>query len=341
MIKNKKYIIVTGGCGFIGSNFIHLINELEPETKIINIDCLTYAGNIDNLKGINEQNHFFIKENITNTEAILNKLPVKEISAIVHFAAESHVDRSIQSSNNFIISNVVGTHSMLNLAKHLNIKKFLHISTDEVYGSLGYEGAFTEDSPIKPNSPYSASKASSDLLAYSFYKTHKLPVIITRCSNNYGKLQYPEKLIPLTILRAIENKDIPVYGKGDNIRDWIHVKDHCEAILLLLNKGKEGEVYNIGGNKEVKNIDIVKIILNKLNKPDSLIKFVQDRKGHDFRYAIDFSKIKKQLNWSPKANFEDMIDKTIKWYQQHPEWCENILNKDYQDYISKQYRSSI
>ncbi|MBJ13450.1 MAG: dTDP-glucose 4,6-dehydratase, partial [Candidatus Marinimicrobia bacterium] len=320
-------ILVTGGCGFIGSNFI--INELKnTNNKILNLDLLTYAGNIDNLKTINNhENYSFIKGDIANQKCVQSIFNNFAPDSIINFAAESHVDRSIDSPNEFINTNVIGTLNLLQCARQYHNKnksfKFLHVSTDEVYGSLEKNGLFTEETPYAPSSPYSASKASSDHLVRAWGKTYDLPVLITNCSNNYGPFQFPEKLIPLMIANCIDNKHLPIYGKGDNIRDWLYVTDHCTAIKSVLNKGRIGETYNIGGNNEIKNIDIVTMIckiLDQLRPRDNkssyndLIRFVEDRPGHDFRYAINSSKIKNDLNWKPIESFETGIYKTIEWY---------------------------
>lgn len=308
-----KRLLVTGGAGFIGSNFILYMMDKYPEYKITNLDALTYCANLNNLKTVEDNpNYEFIKGDITD-DNLINKV-VANMDYIINFAAESHVDRSIEDSQIFIKSNVLGTQVLLDAAKENNIEKYIQISTDEVYGSLGKTGFFTEETPLTPNSPYSASKAGADLIVRAYYKTFDLPINITRCSNNYGRFQFPEKLIPLMINNALENKKLPIYGDGKNIRDWLHVLDHCRAIDLVLHKGKIGEVYNIGGNNEIQNIDLVKLILKTLNKDESLINFVEDRLGHDRRYAIDSSKIQKELGWKPKYSFNEGIKETINWY---------------------------
>ncbi len=312
MVYEKK-ILVTGGCGFIGSNLVHYLLKKYPTYKIVNFDALTYAGNPENLRDIeNNPAYSFVKGDIRNGKDVAAVMPT--VDHVIHLAAESHVDRSIQGPEEFVTTNVLGTQILLDYAKANNIKKFVHVSTDEVYGSLGATGYFTEQTPLAPNSPYSASKAGSDLIARSYYETYKFPVVITRCSNNYGPYQYPEKLIPLMILNALENKPLPVYGDGMNVRDWLYVEDHCAAISEVLHKGTAGEVYNIGGNNEWHNIHIVKLILKELGKPESLISYVTDRLGHDRRYAIDATKIKKTLGWEPSVQFEQGIKKTIRWY---------------------------
>lgn len=309
-----KSILVTGGAGFIGSNFTRYMLNKYNNYKIINLDALTYAGKLENLKDIEDnKNYKFVRGNIIDRELVYD-IVSKNVEYIINFAAESHVDRSIENPDIFVETNVMGTQVLLDAALKYNIKKFIQISTDEVYGSLGGVGYFTEKTKLAPNSPYSASKASADLLVRSYYKTFGLPVNITRCSNNYGPYQFPEKLIPLMIANAYNNKELPIYGDGLNIRDWIHVNDHCSAIDKVLHKGKAGEVYNVGGNNEKKNIEIVKLILDRLEKPKSLIHYVKDRKGHDRRYAIDSAKIQKELGWKPKYTFEEGIKETIDWY---------------------------
>lgn len=318
-----KNILVTGGAGFIGSHFIKYLLNKYLDYNVINLDCLTYAGNLLNLKEVEDNpRYFFIQGDIRNQETVVSIFKEFSIQIVVNFAAESHVDRSIVSSDDFVSTNILGTHILLNVAKKYWSEnqlamsfdkdvKFVQISTDEVYGSLADEGYFTEDTPLSPNSPYSASKASADLLVQSFFKTYGMPVNITRCSNNYGPNQYPEKLIPLVIKLAYQNQSVPVYGEGHQVREWIHVLDHCSAIDEVIHFGKVGEVYNIGSEFEMKNIDIVKLILNKMKKPVSLIKHVDDRLGHDYRYAIDNSKIKRELGWNPKIFFDTGIDATI------------------------------
>ena len=318
-----KNILITGAAGFIGSNFVEYMINKHPDYNLIIVDKLTYAGNMDNLNKVIDK-IIFIKEDICNLDGIIEIFKKYEIDAVVHFAAESHVDNSIKTPFIFTQTNVIGTHTMLEAAKIIwgegSLNKFVHISTDEVYGTLGEEGYFTEKSPIQPNSPYSASKASSDLIALAYHETYKMNVSVTNCSNNYGPYQHNEKLIPHMIKLALNDENLTVYGQGLNIRDWLYVEDHCEAIDLVLHNGKPGERYNIGGHNEKRNIEIVKLILKHLNKPESLIKFVEDRKGHDYRYAIDPSKIKRELGWEPKTKFEDGIIKTIDWYLENKEW---------------------
>ena len=306
-------ILITGGAGFIGSNFIRYVLKKHPNYKIINLDKLTYAGHLENLRDIkNSKNYKFIKGDICNSK-LVEKI-IKSCGIIVNFAAETHVDRSIKSASRFIRTNVYGTYVLLEMAKKYKIKLFLQISTDEVYGSCP-EGYFREDAPLMPNSPYAASKAAADMLIRSYHITYRLPVIITRSSNNFGPYQYPEKVIPVFIIQSLKNKSLPLYAKGENIRDWIYVLDNCAAIDLALRKGIIGEIYNIGGGNLITNFELAKLILKKMNKPLSLIKSVKDRPGHDFRYALECSKII-HLGWHPKYNFEDAIDKTIDWYRQ-------------------------
>lgn len=329
-------ILITGGAGFIGSNFVKYINDKYPDYEIVNFDLLTYCGNLENLKDIEfNDNYSFVKGNISDNDLVADT--IKGCDYVVNFAAESHVDRSIKDPEIFIKSNVFGTQVLLNAALNEGIEKYVQISTDEVYGSLGQTGYFTEETPLQPNSPYSASKASGDLITRAYYQTFEMPVNITRCSNNYGPYQFPEKLIPLMISNALENKNLPVYGDGKNIRDWLHVYDHCTAIDLVLHDGKPGEVYNIGGNNEKKNIEIVKLILKYLDKDDSLIKFVEDRLGHDRRYAIDSTKIQEELGWKPKYTFETGIKETIEWYLENQDWIEQVKSGEYQEYYRKMY----
>lgn len=329
-------ILVTGGAGFIGSNFVRYMLDKYPDYKIVNLDALTYCGNLENLEDIeNNLKYSFVKGNICD-EKIVDEV-VSGVDYIVNFAAESHVDRSIEDPQIFIKSNIIGTQVLLDAAKKYQIKKFLQVSTDEVYGSLGPEGYFTEKTPLQANSPYSASKAGADLMVRAYGETFGLPINITRCSNNYGPYQFPEKLIPLMISNALEDKELPIYGDGKNIRDWLHVYDHCSAIDLVLHKGKLGEVYNIGGHNEKQNIEIVKLILKELNKPESLIKFVKDRLGHDRRYAIDSTKISLELGWKPKYTFETGIVETIRWYLDNQDWMEKVKSGEYQEYYEKMY----
>lgn len=332
----KMRILVTGGCGFIGSNFIHYMLE-RYEYEIVNLDKLTYAGNLENLKDVeHDQRYTFVKGDIAD-RVLLGKIFERKFDVIVNFAAESHVDRSILDPSDFIKTNVFGTYNLLEMAKEKGVGKFIQISTDEVYGSLGPEGKFTEETPLSPSSPYSASKASADLLAMAYYRTYGLPVIITRCSNNYGPYQFPEKLIPLMITNALEDKELPVYGDGKNIRDWIHVYDHARAIDLVIHRGKAGEIYNIGADNERTNIEIVQMLLDILGKPHSLIRFVKDRPGHDRRYAIEAEKIKRELGFKVQVDFTRGLKETVKWYIENRSWWERIKTGEYTKYYEIMY----
>ncbi|MCX5885255.1 MAG: dTDP-glucose 4,6-dehydratase [Proteobacteria bacterium] len=330
-------ILVTGGAGFIGSNFIRYLLNHHPAHTIINIDKLTYAGNLDNLKDV-EGNHryFFVRGDIADSECV-TKIIDDGVDAIVNFAAESHVDRSIEDAGIFLKTNVLGTQVLLEAGRRKGIKRFIQVSTDEVYGSLGPEGSFTEDSPLKPNSPYAASKTAADLLVRAYYKTFGFPGIITRCSNNYGPYQFPEKLIPLFITNALAQEPLPLYGDGLNIRDWIQVEDHCRAIDLILHQGAIGEIYNIGGGAEKTNLELTRIILKKLNRPETLIRYVKDRPGHDRRYAIDPGKLKRELGWKPLYTFERGIEETIRWYGENRWWWEKIKSGEYREYYQRMY----
>ena len=347
-----KTILVTGGAGFIGSNFVRLMLTKHPDYKIINVDALTYAGNLENLKDVaDHKNYIFIKADIRDREKIETIFDNYDIDFVVNFAAESHVDRSIEEPDVFLTTNIIGTQVLLDVAKkHWKVNpddkycreykpgvKFLQISTDEVYGALGKTGKFLETMPLKPNSPYSASKASADLIVRAYYQTYGMPINITRCSNNYGPYQFPEKLIPLMINNCLKERDLPVYGDGMQVRDWLHVNDHCAAIDTVLHKGKDGEIYNIGGNNEKTNIEIVKLIVKTLGKSEKLIKHVKDRPGHDRRYAIDNTKITTQLGWKPKYTFEEGIKETIQWYLDNREWIDNIVSGDYVNYYERMY----
>ena len=319
----SKNILVTGAAGFIGANFAEFFVNKHPEYNVVVLDKLTYAGNMDNLKKVMDK-ITFVQGDICDYQFVKELFEKYAIDGVIHFAAESHVDNSIKNPFIFTQTNVIGTHTLLEVAKQVwgegSKNKFVHISTDEVYGTLGEEGYFTENTPINPNSPYSASKASSDLIARAYFETFKMNVTITNCSNNYGPYQHNEKLIPHMIKLAMNNEKLPVYGNGKNIRDWLYVEDHCEAIDLVFHNGRAGERYNIGGHNEKRNIEIVKLILKHLNKSEDLIEFVEDRKGHDYRYAIDPTKIKNELGWLPKTKFEDGIVKTIDWYLANPDW---------------------
>ncbi len=321
-----KRLLVTGGCGFIGSNFIRLMLRKHPDYAIVNLDKLTYAGNLDNLKDV-EHNHrySFVKGDICD-KALVNRL-VKDIDIIVHFAAETHVDRSIESADVFVKTNVLGTFTLLDAALRHGGKRFHHISTDEVFGALGKTGKFSEKTPYDPHSPYSASKAASDHLVRAYYDTHRLPITISNCSNNYGPYQYPEKLIPLFVTNLMEGKKVPVYGKGLNVRDWIYVDDHNEAVDTILHKGTIGETYCIGGDSEMKNIEITRRLLKEFHVGDEMIEYVEDRKGHDFRYAIDYSKIKHELGWTPQHDFKQGLKATISWYKNHVGWWKKLKER--------------
>ena len=346
-----KTILITGGAGFIGSHVVRRFVKKYPDYNIINLDKLTYAGNLANLKDIeNESNYEFIKADIVDAERMNAVFQQYPIDGVIHLAAESHVDRSISNPMEFIFTNIVGTVNLLNAARlswkdNLDQKRFYHISTDEVYGSLGETGHFIETTAYDPRSPYSASKASSDHLVRAYFHTYKLPVVISNCSNNYGSFQFPEKLIPLSINNIKHNKQIPIYGKGENIRDWLFVEDHASAIDLIFHEGKSGETYNIGGNNEWTNISLIhelcKIMDRKLNRPEGtsaqLITFVKDRAGHDLRYAIDSSKLQKELGWKPSLQFEEGLEKTVEWNLSNEEWINNITSGDYQKYYESQY----
>jgi len=333
----RMKILVTGGAGFIGSNFVNYMVEKYADYTIVNVDALTYAGNLENLKqSEGKANYQFVKADITDAAA-MDQLVGNGVDAIINFAAESHVDRSITNPGIFVQTNIQGTQVLLDAAKKYKVQKYVQISTDEVYGSLGEEGFFTETTPLAPNSPYSASKAGADLLVLAYHETYGLPVNITRCSNNYGPFHFPEKLIPLMIINALNDKPLPVYGNGKNVRDWLHVSDHCTAIDLVLHKGISGEVYNIGGHNEKRNIEVVKEILKQLGKPETLIQYVEDRLGHDLRYAIDPTKLQQELGWKPKYTFETGLKETVQWYLDNREWWENIISGDYQNYYAQQY----
>src|SRR5579864_115271 len=330
-------LLVTGGAGFIGSNFIRYFFGVHPDTEIVNFDKLTYAGNLQNLADIDAQpNYRFVRGDICDAEAV-EHLCEEPFDAIAHFAAESHVDRSIAAAREFIRTNVEGTLVMLEAARKRKVPRFIHVSTDEVYGSMAPKQSANEDSLLAPNSPYAASKASSDLLARSYFTTYGLPVIITRASNNYGPYQFPEKLIPLMISNALEGKKLPVYGDGLNERDWIFVEDHCRAIDAVLQKGKIGETYNVGSGKPVPNIGIVRSLLRLLDKPDGLIEFVQDRPGHDRRYALDDAKIRRELGWAPAVDLDPGLKHTVEWYRSHMEWVHAAKSGEYQQYYEKFY----
>ncbi len=333
-----NHIVVTGGCGFIGSNFIRLMLETYSELSITNIDKLTYAGNLANLTDLEESERYqFQKGDICDRPFVDSVVGKGNIDAVVHFAAESHVDRSILDSTPFVTTNVNGTLTLLDSCRSHEISRYVQVSTDEVYGSLGDEGFFTEETPLAPNSPYSASKAAADMLVRSYVHTFDFPAVITRCSNNYGPFQFPEKLLPLFISNARNDQSLPVYGTGENVRDWIHVLDHCRGVDAALRNGKVGDVYNFGGRTEMTNIALTKLLLKLLGKPDSLIQYVTDRPGHDQRYAIDCAKAETELNWSPQVSFEQGLQETIDWYIDNEEWTNNIRSGDYMNYYEKQY----
>ena len=334
-------VIVTGGAGFIGSNFIFYMLKKHPDYRIVCVDKLTYAGNLSTLEPVMKLPNFrFVKLDICDREGIYKLFEEEKPDITVNFAAESHVDRSIENPYIFLKTNILGTAVLMDACRKYGIIRYHQVSTDEVYGDLPLDRPdlfFTEDTPIHTSSPYSSSKAGADLLVLSYYRTFDLPVTVSRCSNNYGPYHFPEKLIPLMIANALHDKPLPVYGKGLNVRDWLYVEDHCKALDLIIHKGRVGEVYNIGGHNEMRNIDIVKLICRELGKPESLITYVADRKGHDMRYAIDPTKIKNELGWTPETKFEDGIKKTIRWYLDNREWWETIINGEYRDYYERMY----
>lgn len=334
-------LLVTGGAGFIGSNFIRHMLRNYSDVEVVNIDNLTYAGNLENLRNVQNCSRYeFVKADIADPIAVECIFCSKGVDAVVNFAAESHVDRSIVDSAPFVHTNIVGTQVLLDMARKHNVSKYVQVSTDEVYGSLEpHDPVFTEQSPLRPNSPYAASKAAADLLVAAYNRTYGLPAMITRCSNNYGPYQFPEKLIPLMITNALDNRQLPIYGDGKNIRDWIHVEDHCAAIDLVLHKGTPGEVYNIGAGCEMPNIDLVKDILQILGKPESLINYVADRLGHDRRYGVDYSKISSKLGWNPKHNLTDDLPVVVDWYQGNEEWWRRVKSGEYLDYYETMYSS--
>lgn len=334
-------ILVTGGAGFIGGNFVHYMVNRYPEDMIVNLDLLTYAGNLETLKPVeNKPNYKFIKGDIADRKFVFELFQKEGFDAVVNFAAESHVDRSIENPTIFVTTNVLGTTTLLDASKEFGVKRYHQVSTDEVYGDLPLDRPdlfFTEATPLHTSSPYSSSKASADLFVLAYYRTFGLPVTISRCSNNYGPYHFPEKLIPLMISRALANEPLPVYGTGENVRDWLYVEDHCAAIDLILRHGRIGEVYNVGGHNERTNLEVVKTILKVLNKPESLIRYVKDRPGHDMRYAIDPTKLENELGWKPEYNFDTGIRQTIDWYLNNKEWWQNIISGEYTKYFDKMY----
>lgn len=336
-------VLVTGGAGFIGGNFIHYMMKKYPDYKILCVDCLTYAGNMESLAPVLENPNFkFFKTDITDRKAVFEIFEAERPDIVINFAAESHVDRSIDTPDIFLKTNVMGTQVMLDACRKYGIKRYHQVSTDEVYGDLPLDRSdlfFTEETPLCTSSPYSASKASADLLVHAYHKTYNLPATISRCSNNYGPYQFPEKLIPLMIINALNDKPLPVYGDGKNVRDWLYVEDHCKAIDLIIHKGRIGEIYNVGGHNEMPNIDIVKLICHALNKPEALITYVNDRKGHDLRYAINPEKIHRELGWLPETSFSGGIEKTISWYLDNKNWWQRIVDGEYKNYYQKMYGS--
>ena len=331
-------LLVTGGAGFIGSNFVRYMLGKYAETHVVNLDALTYAGNLENLAGLeDEPRYVFSKGDIGSAEDVRKVFDAHPFDAVVNFAAESHVDRSLQDAGPFIRTNITGVQNLLDAAREHGVKRFLQVSTDEVYGSLGADGQFSESTPIQPNNPYAATKTGADFMVRAAHKSHGLDTVITRCSNNFGPYQFPEKLIPLMIANAMEDKDLPVYGDGLHVRDWIYVLDHCSAIDLVLREARPGSIYNIGSNHDVPNIHIVKGILRILDKPESLIRYVEDRPGHDRRYAMDASLIRRELGWQPQHSFDEALEATVEWYRQHQPWWEHIRSGAYRDYYRNMY----
>ena len=336
-----KKILVTGGAGFIGGNFVHYMVDKYPNYMIVNLDALTYAGNLETCQPVEgKPNYKFVKGDIADRDFIFDLFEKEKFDIVVNFAAESHVDRSVTDPEIFIKTNVLGTQVLMDASRAYGVERYHQVSTDEVYGDLPLDRPdlfFTEETPLHTSSPYSASKASADLLVFAYHRTFGLPITISRCSNNYGPYHFPEKLIPLMISRALNDEQLPVYGNGENVRDWLHVYDHCAAIDLILHKGKVGEVYNVGGHNERTNLEVVKTVLKALNKPESLITYVKDRPGHDLRYAIDPQKLENELGWKPTYNFDTGIQQTIEWYLNNKQWWENIISGEYQNYFEKQY----
>ena len=338
-------VLVTGGAGFIGGNFVHHMVNKYPDYQIVNLDLLTYAGNLETLKPVEDKpNYKFVKGDIADEAFIMDLFEKEKFDVVVNFAAESHVDRSIEDPGIFVQTNVMGTRVLLDASRKFGVKRYHQVSTDEVYGDLQLDLPdlfFTENTPIHTSSPYSASKASADLFVLAYHRTFGTPVTVSRCSNNYGPYHFPEKLIPLMISRALADEELPVYGNGENVRDWLHVSDHCEAIDLIIHKGKVGEVYNIGGHNERTNLQVVQTILKALDKPESLIKYVKDRPGHDRRYAIDPTKIEIELGWKPKYNFDTGIAQTIQWYLDNEDWWKHIISGEYQNYFAEMYKDRL
>ena len=335
-------LLVTGGCGFIGSNLVRHVLQHRPGWKVVALDKLTYAGNLENLAGLESNRDFaFVRGDIGNRELVDLLLEAHQIDAVLHLAAETHVDRSILGPQVFTETNVLGTQVLLEAARAARLRRFVMVSTDEVYGSLGPTGAFTETSPLQPSSPYAASKAAADLLALAYARTYGLDVVVTRCSNNFGPFQFPEKLIPLMIANALEDAPLPVYGDGGNVRDWLHVDDHCAGLLLALEKGTGGEIYNLGGASERTNLQVVRALLTHLKKPESLVRFVEDRPGHDRRYVMDFSKAARSLGFAPARPFEQGLEATVRWYVEHRAWWERVRTGAYRSYYEEQYRARL
>jgi dTDP-glucose 4,6-dehydratase len=339
-MSKYRTLLITGGAGFIGGNFVRYMLEKHPDVRLVNFDALTYAGNLESLADLeHEERHTFVKGDVADKEQVERLFGEHSFDATVHFAAETHVDRSLADVEPFLAANICGTQNLLDAARARKVKRHVQISTDEVYGSLGPAGEFTEDSPIQPNNPYAATKSAADFLVRAAYKTHGLDVVVTRCSNNFGPWQFPEKLIPLMIANAQEDRPLPVYGDGLHVRDWLYVQDHCAAIDAVLQRGRSGEVYNIGGHKDVPNIEVVRRLLAILNKPESLIAYVRDRPGHDRRYAMDSTKIRTELGWAPAHSFESALRRTVQWYLDHRIWQERARSGAYRDYYRKMYEN--
>jgi dTDP-glucose 4,6-dehydratase len=331
-------ILVTGGAGFIGSSFVRYVLRTQPGIEIVNFDLLTYAGNLRNLEDVaSDPRYSFVRGDISDNKSVLSVFEAHRIDAVVNFAAETHVDRSIEDSTPFVRSNVVGTQCLLDNARKFKVSKFVQISTDEVYGSLGPEGAFREDTPLDPSSPYSASKAGADMLVMSYFRTHKFPVVITRCTNNYGPCQFPEKLIPVLLSNAMNDRSLPIYGDGLNVREWIYADEHSRAVWMALVRGREGEVYNVGSGQEKTNLEVVRAVLHLLGKPESLITYVKDRPGHDRRYAMDCSKIQREWGWQSEVEFGAGLAQTIEWYKSHQDWMREIRDASYLSYYDRMY----